>query len=64
MIELPEDDWEALSQPEKGQDPAERLSSTRGTMHVPTLPPIQGVPDPEGHGTVETVPLLTRHEPV
>ncbi|QQP49144.1 Hypothetical protein FKW44_009684 [Caligus rogercresseyi] len=25
-------------------------------MHVPTLPPIPGVPDPEGRGTVKQSP--------
>ncbi|QQP58430.1 Hypothetical protein FKW44_003747 [Caligus rogercresseyi] len=29
-------------------------------MHVPTLPPIPGVPDPEGRGTGDKITLLTR----
>ncbi|QQP49749.1 Uncharacterized protein FKW44_010518 [Caligus rogercresseyi] len=32
---VPEDDWEALSQPEKGQDPADRLSPHVGQCTSP-----------------------------
>ncbi|QQP56197.1 Transposase [Caligus rogercresseyi] len=61
---VPEDDWEALFQPEKGQDPAERLSPHAGQCTSPHCHRYQGVPAPEGRVTGETITLLTRPDPV
>ncbi|QQP38810.1 Uncharacterized protein FKW44_019495 [Caligus rogercresseyi] len=53
-----------FSQPEKGQDLVDRLSPHVGQCTSPHCHRYQGVPDPEGRGTGETVTLLTQLEPV
>ncbi|QQP48612.1 Uncharacterized protein FKW44_008982 [Caligus rogercresseyi] len=48
----------------KDKNPAERLSPHVGQCTSPHCHRYQGVPDPEGRGTGETVTLLTQPEPV
>ncbi|QQP50129.1 Uncharacterized protein FKW44_011029 [Caligus rogercresseyi] len=52
-----EDDWEALSQPEKGQDPAERLSPHVGQYTSPHCHRYQGAPDRRDVEPVKQSPI-------